>query len=264
MKRFLCILMLILMMFSVAACGTKDNTSSKDDETKAPNSTAEPTNETPSEPASTNGSGDSSATGIEELKPTMQYIENILGDDISKYSKDEDTNNGLVSYKQSDVTTDFELDLTLDGVGIKAGTPVKDIIDEGYEMKQGSEEVEANHQVSPLYFTNSDKDISFSVTVYNDTDSTKAAKDCKISGINCDYKSIDYINYKGLTSDSSLQDVIDVFGKPKFINVGKITNRDPYVHISYFGEYENGSLPTLTIQFAYDGQETKIDYLYIN
>ena len=259
MKKLICILMAIAMICSLAACGTDDKDSSKNKEDKKTDSNvAVQDKENTTKPEDVQTDTDDNSEEIAELEKVAEYVEGIFDTNISTYDKKVDTANSMISFNDDAKETDLKLDLTLDGIHIEEGTPVKTLIDDGYTMSEADKEVEAHHVMSTFYMSKAENDIVTSIHVLNDTDSNKPAKDCKITGIYCDEKCIDYVEYKGLTAASSLDEVINALGNPTSIQIYKISNRPPCMIVSYKTPYKDGKIMHLDITLSYENNDTNI------
>ncbi len=189
--------------------------------------------------------------GVEEkLADVTAYVEDILSNDISKFDKKVDINNENITFTHKDYEdSDIEIDLTFDGIKIKEGTQVEELINAGYEMRNSDRKVEAGYEVSTFYMTNKEN-TQFGVSVYNDTDVDKQAKDCAINGFYCDARGIDYVDYRGLKKASDLDDVIDELGLPKSVYIGKIVNNDPFITLSYSSPFDTETYTSISLQIS--------------
>lgn len=203
--------------------------------------------------------------GVEDkYADVTAYVEDILSNGISKYDKKVDTGNDCIMFTHKDYEdSDIKLDLTFDGIRIKEGTQVKELIDAGYEMNDADREVEAGYEVSTFYLTNKNN-TRFGISVINDTNATKQAKDCEVNGFVCDARGIDYVNYRGLKKTSDLDDVINELGLPESIYIGQINDNDPFITLRYSAPFDTETYTRLSlgISLTYTGNGSDIYEIY--
>ena len=171
----------------------------------------------------------------QRLNKAVEYFEKTIGEnDLAKYEKDDDEYN--VSFVWDTAKSDsqkriLEMDVTFDGHHVTSGYAVSKLIADGFELSDEDEDIEAGTTVTPF-----NCEVKGGRRLYldlsNTSDSTKKAKDCGITGINFmnDCKGVDY---KGLTKDSTLEEVLEKLGLPDSVFCGCIKGKEPYYELHY-------------------------------
>lgn len=245
MKKFLAIIMASLLVFSLAACGNEAT------EETTPETVAETTVEAIEETQISNST---------EKAPVITYVESALGGELSNYQISELSSSIL--YSCPDKESDVAFDITFDGVNVKKGTALKELISAGYVLTEDVKVPGNGEEFVSL--KNEDKNVWLYITVYNDAKTKKSANDCSIKDINVgdaspDSNAMSYFDYKGIKMGSTLEDVFATIGTPKSISImssGAYSSANNAYYdrivLSYSSPVNNDESSTLEIDLLFD------------
>lgn len=247
MKRVFAFLMVALMIPSLVACGSDEDTVAQvNTEATTIETVAEKETESPTE-----------VDPMLEIVEVAKYVEKELGDKLNYYYREVDTEILSVLYYADDIEIDLELDLKFDNISIEKGTPAKNLINAGYEMKTPEQLIRGEDEASMLKFENKENDTEITLNLYNSSTSDMPAKDCTVNGFliaDC----IEFADYCGITVNSGINDVLDKFGAPSTIQVTKYSNDKPCFEMIYNGYDEDGDNATLTVTLTYENENANV------
>ena len=128
-----------------------------------------------------------------------------------------------------------------------------DRISEIFELEHPDRNIQAGYSERPISCKNNSSGREIELRLANSSNEDKKYKDCEISGITF-MRNCQGVSYKGLTKDSSLEDVINKLGipataasSPITVN-GKENSDDAFIILSY-GKYQESQMQ---IKLAYD------------
>ncbi len=199
--------------------------------------------------------------GIKEnINKAVDLVESVLGSEkMSNYKKRDDKY--LVvnfDWDEKDNTNkrpeqEMELDISFDGCHITKGTMVTELLSNGFELEHPDRNIQAGYSERPISCKNNSSGREIELRLANSSNEDKKYKDCEISGITF-MRNCQGVSYKGLTKDSSLEDVINKLGIPATIGPSPITvngkenSDDAFIILSY-GKYQESQMQ---IKLAYD------------
>ena len=265
MKKILALMLAVFMIWSLAACNSSNNANqdkSSQDNTESSSSLKDSSDASSSKSENSEELDTSAANEgkIENFNKAVDLIESVFGsENISKYKKNEnkdvsvDFSWDILKDNNKRPEQEMELDISFDGYHLTKGTMFTELSSNGFELEYPDRIVQAGHSIKPEKCKNKSSGREIELRLTNSSNKDKKYKDCEITGItflgNCQG-----VNYKGLTKDSSLEDVINKLGIPvndsgPSITVnGKINSDAVFIILSYGKQGKS----QMQIKLAYD------------
>ena len=198
----------------------------------------------------------------QEAKYAADYVEVVFSSElIQNYNKD-DYGNQIDYHWNSDTNNypdfDAEIDVTIDGVHISSGDKVSKLIDNGFYLADAYQKLEAGEKESSLSCDDTSNGCYLTISIYNSSDKAKARMDCEIIEMHITSLSMDTMDYKGLTKDSSLMDIKFKLGLPVSIEITSASIRlhyqlsgsvNPYGFATIDYNYSNNSIEYITLHY---------------
>lgn len=143
----------------------------------------------------------------------------------------------------------FDLELPND-LKFSIDTPYSELRAKGYVSENYDEDMVENGYTKYIYVFNQSIGKSLYLGISNYSSESAAVKDCKISAfqIENDDRYPDF-NYHGITKQSSMKDVVEIFGEP---NEGVYITANQYEDSTINLVYQNDNRKKLKIQFSFD------------
>ena len=189
-KRALILLFALVLVLSLAACGSKDNANTPGSETSAPSTTQPKESDSPTE-----------SNVSEQPKETQEQP-----------SKTE-AGNAMSGQPSDDL---FAFQASVDGNLISAPCAVKDLEALGYSFGDKSGNTLENNYTTSGLMKNADGNY-VSVEIYNTSGSAKTFAECEIDDIYFKKNNLEgqtLVFAKGITFGASEDDIIKAFGEP--------------------------------------------------
>lgn len=238
MKKAIVILLIAVLALSLFACGSSQNTATES------NYAVETVN----------------TKDIRVLfDDAVSYVErNMDTSGMTSSVQDDDGGAHLYKYWGYDDfvgNDEFPMDILLDGNTITVGTTtVSDLKAMGFDVEVGAETLQPE-EVTSVSIKKDGKSLNFS-TDMNTTSAVKSADEMVLSTF---YASMDDstipFDYKGLTPDSTLKDVIAAFGTTKYRANVSADSDSTQVEVVYINQIEDGDIvttQTLMISMLYE------------
>lgn len=251
MKRWIAMLLALVMVVSLAACG-----SSETKETEAPKNTAAKETEAKTDAAEADMKGEAQAASGDSLDICLA----LLGDniDLNDYEEPEAEEESVCIYHNDwlDYTAEaFDYTMTIDGTTFTMGkTTYQEMMDKGWKATANMPE---SADAYNYYIPNCKKDSTqFAICLLNPNDSELPIEDTILTGITMEIQYGGSFDISGIHENATVADVIHAFGAPYYIYYSDTLG----LELSYQDEMDG----ELSFTFDSNGAMTNVDYDFNN